>query len=87
MYVHLLYGNINDKIIKSNFDALKKTFVLLIVLLAKSYLLKAKTKDGLYEAARSNYVTDKTSMHGISPFNCNPNNHISINGFKKTHTI
>lgn len=62
---------------------MKKTVLILTVLFNCLSLIQAKTKDSLYQATRAQYVTDKTGMLGISLFNRNPNNQISINGFNK----
>lgn len=43
-------------------------------------MLKAKTKDSLYLATRALYVTNKTNELGVSLFNRNPNNQITIRG-------
>ncbi len=43
-------------------------------------MLEAKTKDSLYLATRAYYVTNKTNELGVSLFNRNPNNQITIRG-------
>jgi hypothetical protein len=62
---------------------LKTVVHILVVLFTCVSLIQAKTKDSLYQATRAQYISDKTGMLGISLFNRNPNNQISINGFNK----
>lgn len=75
-----MYVGLKDKAIKKYICELKKTVLILITLLLNLCLLKANNKDSLYQVTRSLYVTDKTGMLGVSLFNRNPNNQISING-------
>lgn len=62
-----------------------KNKIVILLLLEFGFLkIQAENKDSLYYATRSKFITDKTGELGVSIFNRNPDNQITISGVHAT---